>query len=98
MKSNGSGRSVSCIKPRRCAWSRVHYQQHRRSKPGWRSARINASRMIAGYMSTDIPGRKSFASHMQGRLAEQTQTEVEESAKARAALGSTGAVLSEALD
>ncbi len=36
--------------------------------------------MIAGYMSTDIPGRKSFASHMQGRLAEQTQTAAEKSA------------------
>ncbi len=54
--------------------------------------------MIAGYMSTDIPGRKSFASHMQGRLAEQTQTAVEESAKAGARFGLGGTVLSESCD
>src|SRR6202045_1783570 len=87
MKSNGRGRSVSCIKPRRCAWSPVHYQQHRSSRPGSRSARIHTSRMIARYMFTDILGRESFVRRTQGSLPEQTQTAAEKSAKAGARSG-----------
>ena len=38
-------------------------------------------------MPSDIPGQKSFVSHMQGRLAEQTGPAVEKSAKAGARPG-----------
>src|ERR1700730_292239 len=81
MKSNGSGRSVSCIRRRSCVWWRVRCQRLRNLESKSRSARIHSSRCITRSRAGLHSWAGGLMSQVQESLIDQTQSAAKRLAK-----------------